>query len=264
MAADSLDPKEGRPLSWAEHDSTDMTEASYAQFGEDVLVWEYFSRKASGCFVEVGAHEPRDLSQTMLLEEKGWKGILIEPLAVLSERLRQQRPGSQVFQVACSSPQNRGEARFFVSDHLELSSLEKWKNDLETQYAQTETVRVMTLDDVLEQAGVGVVDFVSIDVEGTELDVLRGFNLKKYQPALLLVEDHLYHLGVHRWLTREQYRLVKRTGCNNWYIPRHAAFPHQTLGERAALFRKVWLGTPLRALRLSVRRLFNKAAKPGA
>ena len=239
-----------------------MMEASYAQFGEDVLVWQYFARKTSGCFVEVGAHEPRDLSQTLLLEEKGWKGILIEPLAVLSERLRQQRPGSQVFQVACSSPQNRGQARFFVSDHLELSSLEKWRNDLDTQYAQTETVRVMTLDDVLEQAGVrGAVDFVSIDVEGTELDVLRGFNLQKYQPALVLVEDHLYNLAVHRWLARENYRLVKRTGCNNWYIPRHAECPPRTLAERAALFRKVWLGTPLRALRFSIQRLFTKFTK---
>ncbi len=47
-------------------------ERSYSQFGEDQLVWKYFTNKSDGFFVEVGANDPENLSQTLLLEQNGW------------------------------------------------------------------------------------------------------------------------------------------------------------------------------------------------
>src|SRR3954463_14231239 len=60
-----------------------------------------------GYFVEVGANEPHERSQTWHLEQAGWTGILIEPQPELAEQLRQAR-AAQVFAVACSSPHNAG------------------------------------------------------------------------------------------------------------------------------------------------------------
>ena len=117
-----------------------------------------------------------------------------------------------------------------------------------------EEVEVRTLDEILAEAGNPKLDFVSIDVEGLELQVLRGFDLARHRPAVLLMEDHLKQLGVHRHLARHGYRVVKRTGVNNWYVPKRQPFHLSTWTERLKLFRKMYLGLPFRKIRLSRRR----------
>ena len=114
---------------------------------------------------------------------------------------------------------------------------------------QKETVRVLTLDEVLAECGDPRVDFVSIDVEGLQLDVLKGFDMKRHRPALLFVEDHLLDWQTHFHLRRQGYRLVKRTQLNNWYVPEGTSFTMTSVGERLKLWRKVWPGTPLRSLK---------------
>ena len=81
-----------------------------------------------------------------------------------------------------------------------------------------------------------------------------GFNLPRHRPQLLLIEDHLTSYRTHLLITRQGYRLVKRTGLNNWYIPRAQAFALSDRGERWALWQKLWLRTPFRAARASWRR----------
>ena len=107
----------------------------------------------------------------------------------------------------------------------------------------------MTLDSLLQKAGFSKVDFISIDTEGTELDVLRGFSLTTYRPALILLEDKCQSLDKHRFLRAQGYKLVKRTELNNWYVPQEVAFGLTTFGERLKLWRKVFLGLPFRSLR---------------
>ena len=109
----------------------------------------------------------------------------------------------------------------------------------------------MTLDEVLEQIPHPRIDFLSIDVEGVELQVLRGFDILKHCPRLMVIEDNLPNrLKVHWYVKKRGYRLVKRTGCNNWYVPQGQAFPYSTAWERAKLFRKMYLGTAFRKLRM--------------
>jgi hypothetical protein len=113
-----------------------------------------------------------------------------------------------------------------------------------------EEVQVLTLDEILEQAGNPRIDFISIDVEGFEMQVLSGFDLQRHQPALLLLEDNFPNrLRVHRYMKDQGYRLVKRTGCNNWYVPRNQPFTMTTSWERVKLFRKMYLGTAFRKLK---------------
>src|SRR5262249_33146691 len=67
---------------------------------------EYF-RAQKGIFVDVGANDPKDISQTWHLEQMGWTGVLIEPQPDLAQKLREQRH-ARVFACACSSPENAG------------------------------------------------------------------------------------------------------------------------------------------------------------
>jgi len=225
---------------------------SYSQSGEDLLLWEYFGAKREGFFVEVGANHPTKLSQTWLFEKHGWKGILVEPLAKNCELLRQNRPGSRIFQCALGASGQRGRARIKVAGGDDALSRLIVNDD--ANIGNTEEVEVRTLDEVLAEAGNPKLDFISIDVEGFELQVLRGFDLMRHRPAVLLIEDQLENLLVHRHLVRHCYRVVKRTGVNNWYVPKRQPFDMTSWTERLKLFRKMFLGLPFRKVRILLRR----------
>ena len=225
---------------------------SYSQFGEDVLLWQHFAGKRDGFFMEVGANHPTKLSQTWFFEEQGWKGILVEPLASKCDLLRAHRPRSVVVQAAVGAPEQRGRAEFTIAAGDDMLSGLKTHDGVTA--AATEWVDVRTLDDLLGELGNPKLDLVSIDVEGLELDVLRGFDLQRHRPGVLLIEDHLQRLSVHQRLVRKGYRLVKRTGCNNWYVPQGDPFNLTAASERFQLWREIHLDTPVRCLRFAWKR----------
>jgi FkbM family methyltransferase len=218
---------------------------------QDELVWEYFGRRKAGFFVEVGANHPTEGSQTWLLEQNGWRGILVEPQERLFQQLTQHRPRCQVFRAACSTPDKTGFAALHIpADSLNgFASLERNVDDFGIRYERTERVELATLDALLVRAGSPKVDFVSIDTEGTELDVLRGFDVPRHRPGLILIEDKGQSLCKHRHLRARGYKLVKRTELNNWYVPQDTGFTMTTPAERLKLWRKVFLGLPFRKLR---------------
>jgi len=224
---------------------------------EDRLKAEFFARSQVGYFVEVGANEPQWGSQTWQFEQAGWTGVLVEPQPDLAERLRRMRR-AHVVAAACSSPANAG-TRLKLHLSGPHSSLNR---DLVAAGAVATgaiDVPARTLDDILEEANAPTpIDFMSIDVEGHEIEVLRGFDLARWRPRLLLIEDHVANLATHRYLTRADYRLIRRTGLNGWYVPRAAA-PHVGFGWWQ-IARKYYFALPLRMLRNRKRRLRQRLA----
>lgn len=215
-------------------------------------IQKFFNHRKGGFFIEVGANDPcNESSQTYHLE-KGlqWQGILIEPLAELFEGMETQRPLSKTHAVACTSPDKCGTVVMRIpvggqGEQLGHAALAEHDTQSGGRYSERR-VEAVTLDSILQQHGVEKVDFISIDVEGGELDVLRGFNLKRYRPGLILIEDHLLHLRNHRHLRKNGYKLIDRTGHNNWYVPcedkgRRARFP-----MRLKLFKKMYLSIWIR------------------
>ncbi|HYA04618.1 MAG TPA: FkbM family methyltransferase [Xanthobacteraceae bacterium] len=222
---------------------------------ENELKAEFFAAMPNGFFVEVGANEPQRGSQSWQFEQSGWTGVLVEPQPDLAERLRRTRR-AQVVAAACSSPANAGSA---MTLHLSgpHSSLKRELAVTGVVARDTVDVPARTLDDILEQAGApSPIDFVSIDVEGHEVDVLSGFDLARWRPRLVLIEDHVTNLATHRFLTRAGYRLIRRTGLNGWYVPREQA-PRIGLGWWQ-IARKYYLALPIRMLRDRKRRLRDR------
>ncbi len=234
---------------------------SYSQFGEDVQIWECLNRTRDGFFVEVGASHPTALSQTRLLELQGWRGILVEPIAAKCVLLRAERPESLVVEAAAGAPEQRGRADFFIVPEDDTLS------GLRPRHATGSPLRVQvdvrTLDEILDHAGNPRVDFLSVDVEGTELDVLRGFDLPRHRPEIVLVEDHLPDLSVHLHMRHRGYRLVRRTGCNSWYVPGGSTRVPCPLATRLALVEQVWLRAPARMARSTLRAMAGRRASRG-
>jgi FkbM family methyltransferase len=228
---------------------------------ENQLKAEFFAPSQTGFFVEVGANEPQRGSQSLQFELAGWTGVLVEPQPDLAEHLRKSRR-AYVVEAACSSPANAGSA---MTLHLSgpHSSL---RHELAVTGVVAQAaikVPVRTLDDILEEARAPTpIDFVSIDVEGHEVEVLSGFDLARWRPRLILIEDHVTNLATHRYLTRGNYRLIRRTGLNGWYVPQGQA-PRVGLGWWQ-IARKYYFALPIRVLRERKRRLRDRLRQASA
>jgi FkbM family methyltransferase len=219
------------------------------------LVEEFFGPR-TGFFVEVGANDPREGSQSWHLEQRGWSGILVEPQPDLAVALRRNRK-AKVYQAACSSPEHAGRPTLL---HIAgpFSSLDPKLAVTGIRAQRQIEVAVRTLDDILTEAGAPApLDFLSVDVEGHEIDVLRGFDFARWRPRLILLEDHITNLSKHRFLQRAGYYLIRRTGLNAWYVPADLAPPLDAFG-RWQVVRKYYLSLPFRMLREGKRRLRDR------
>jgi len=227
----------------------------FPDLAEERLKAEFFGTRP-GFFVEVGANDPRQGSQTWGLEQAGWRGVLVEPQPDLAQALKTERT-AQVFPVACSSPRNASRTMTLYLAGM-LSSLDSRLAVTGLRPERAIEVPVRTLDDILtEAAAPAPIDFLSIDVEGHETEALAGFSFERWRPRLILIEDHVANLAKHRLLTRSGYRLIRRTGLNGWYVPRENA-PFIGFAGWWSLVRKYYLALPIRRLRELKRRLRDR------
>jgi FkbM family methyltransferase len=178
--------------------------------------------------------------------------VLIEPQPALAGLLRANRT-AKVFAVACSSPDNAGRT---LPLHVAgpLSGLDRERMAPGAAPQAVIQVPVKTLDSVLEESGTQPrFDFLSIDVEGHEIEVLRGLSIAQWRPQLILLEDHVADLSKHRYLKAAGYRIIRRYENNGWYVPRESAHKMQ-LADLWPILRKYYLALPFRRLRNLSRR----------
>jgi FkbM family methyltransferase len=195
---------------------------SHAQFGEDSILAEIFGDRADGYCVEVGANDGRTGSASYLFEQRGWQCLLVEPIPALAQEIRKHRSCRVV---NCAASSRSGEATFFVAENVEaVSTLELTPERSEWirragGIVKEITVPTATLDSLLEQAGFSELEFVTIDVEGHELSVLEGFDLGKYRPRVVIIEDNSVDgdASVARHMADHGYVHFRRTGVNEWY-----------------------------------------------
>ena len=230
--------------------------AIFPDKAETPLKEEFFGGARTGYFVDVGANDPTYMSQTRHLEHLGWRGILVEPQPALAQKLKEQRQ-AQVFACACSSPSNAGKML-----RLHVAGLHSSLNpDFFVAGMRKEDVievPARTLDDILEEVKAPApLDFLSIDVENHEIEVLSGLTLTRWQPRLILIEDLALNLKLHRLLTSRGYKWVRRTGINGWYVPADSPMTVSPFGHWQ-FFRKHYLGVPFRHLREAKRKQREK------
>lgn len=231
--------------------------ASYSQWAEDVLVLHFFDNRNEGTFFEAGAHDPTLISQTYLLEQHGWHGVLVEALGDKAESFARLRPKSTFYCKALGSPEQRGKTLDFVipADRNTTEASLLGPNEKAPLGATIKKVECTTISDVLEEARITRLDYLSLDIEGHELQAFRGLDFNRWRPGLILVEDHMYNLKLHRYLKSKHYLLVYRTGSNSWYVPQGTNFPKLNLKVKLELFRKLYLSMPFRKLRLIGKKL---------
>ena len=193
----------------------------YSQFGEDKFLAKVFDKK-SGCCVEVGGFDGITGSTTFYFENIGWECLVVEPVPQFYEKIITNRRCKAVNYAASSF---EGEIDFFVAEGADmLSSLTPDLSRIKSEGGIINKIRVKakTLDSILEENNIRDIDFLSIDVEGHELDVLKGFSISRFNPRILVIENN--DMGIDNSINDylKQFDLVrfKITGCNEWYTHR--------------------------------------------
>lgn len=205
---------------------------SYGQEGEDLVLLRLFERQRRGFFVDVGAHHPMRFSNTWLFYQRGWEGINLEPNPQAVQLFQKWRPRD--VSLAMGIGEKAGTIRYFEFDEPALNTYDE---QLAAQRQQRDGYRlagvtlrdVRRLDDVLaEHLPAGrAIDFLSIDVEGLDLQVLRSNDWNRFRPGCLLIEalgstvDSLASTETHRFVTQRSYVFYAKTGNTCVYLDRN-------------------------------------------
>jgi FkbM family methyltransferase len=162
---------------------------------------KFFNGIDSGIMVEVGAAGPEFLSQSKPFRDIGWRCICVEPNPKFAKMHKDY--GNEIYEYACSFEDrdnvnfqivdmgngelsNESFSSLEVSEELSLISGFSGKNSLNIRSIN---VNVRKLDTILEEAKISKVDYVIVDVEGWELNVMKGFTTSKYQPRVIVLES---------------------------------------------------------------------------
>jgi len=199
---------------------------SYAQNFEDVMLARVFGSRTDGFYVDVGAGDPVTLSVTKWFYDLGWSGINIEPNRSLFKKLCADR--SRDVNLECGAGASPKTAEFMEMPRPELSSFDSRVHQSAREqkiFGTTRTVRVVPLTGILDQyAGERRIDFLKVDVEGWEREVLRGLDLEKYRPTLILIESTWPETRIEsqsEWegdLIAARYTFVYFDGLNRFYL----------------------------------------------
>jgi len=199
---------------------------STSQHGQDLLALVLSGRKRNGYFVEFGAADGVRLSNTYLLErEYGWSGILAEPAANWHRALRAKRTCH--IETRCVWSESGRKLSFNQTPTPMLSTITSF-NDSDfharrRRRGKQYDVETVSLLDLLDQHNApAVIDYLSIDTEGSEYDILRSFDFRRYRFRVITCEHNLTpnREKVFELLGANGYerRFEALSGCDDWYV----------------------------------------------
>lgn len=200
---------------------------SYAQNHEDVLLDRMFPRGTKGFYIDVGANDPVVHSVSKHFYDLGWHGVNVEPSPLPFERLVRERTRDINLNVGLSA--QSGELTFydFPEEFCGFSTFSQEQAARHSGAGAPSTVRQVrttTLQEVCEEHVTGPIDFLSIDVEGHEQQVIRGGDWRRWRPRVVLVEATQPNTTIpthEPWepvLLEADYLFAAFDGLNRYYV----------------------------------------------
>jgi FkbM family methyltransferase len=206
-----------------------MTWLSYAQNAEDVRLRRAFQGQPSGFYIDVGANDPVEYSITKHFYESGWNGINIEPAPGPYALITEARSRDINLNVGCSNQagsltlhvaRNATGLSTFTAEEVAIHQKKGFEFD-------SVTVPVATLASLCEQhAKDRLIDFLSIDVEGHEREVLEGADFRRFRPRVVVIEatrptttEPTHERWQHLFLEND-YIFAVFDGLNRYYVRR--------------------------------------------
>jgi FkbM family methyltransferase len=204
---------------------------SYAQNQEDVILARAFEGKINGFYIDIGACFPQEGSVTKHFYDLGWRGINVEPDPQAFEMLAEERSKDINLNVAITDVGS--ELRLYHADSIgETSALVR-------ESASSFVVPALSLRDLCEQHVNNEIDFLKIDVEGFEFQVVQSGDWQRYRPKIIIAEVTFPWSNLIRpeakqieaFLLQHSYEKVYFDGLNYYFV----AFEAQDLAQKIAL-----------------------------
>ena len=191
---------------------------TYSMDGEDLFIDNFFKNK-TGLYVDVGAYHPLELSNTCLLHKRNWKGINIDINSLSIDYFNYLRPNDININLGVAK-KNTIKTLYFQKNKSPLNTLNlSHAKKIFSNKFKKKKIKTKTLTSILDKTKYNKkkIDFLNIDTEGGDLDVLKSLDFKKYEPKLICVEfiDHfspdqkkIKKHKIYKFLIDKKYKLV--------------------------------------------------------
>lgn len=203
---------------------------SKAQLRQDLFVLSQLNFKRGGFFVEFGATNGINLSNSYLLEnEFGWTGILAEPAILWHEELEKNRSNNPMIEKKCVWKDSTSVLTFNETEVAELSTITHFSqcdgHSERRQAVKTYDVETISLDDLLAKYDAPrKIDYLSIDTEGSEFEILSNFDFDKHSFEVITCEHNYTPMRekINELLTGNGYQRVMHevSKWDDWYVQR--------------------------------------------
>ena len=191
---------------------------SFSQKGEDLIIDKLLGFKSNGIYVDIGAHHPTRFSNTKRFYNRGWRGINIDSNPDLIKKFEVERERDINLSLGVGGKNGRLTFYEFFPSTLSTFSEEETERYLKQGYKliSKRQVSVKTLSSVLEKYFASRnIDFLSIDTEGMDLEILQSNNWKKYKPYVICTENHGNSASITGYLETQGYQLKYNNGLNS-------------------------------------------------
>ena len=203
-----------------------LPKKTYSMYGEDIIIERFFKNKKKGFYVDIGCYHPLEGSNTYLLFKKGWNGINADVNSLSIELFNRAREKDHNVNLAVSNNKQKLKIYFRKKINMLNTSSKKLAKIHFRNGFQERVINACPLNEIIKKSKFNSkkIDFLNIDVEGKELNVLESLNFSKYKPKLICIEihnhekmydnnyDYLKRNSVYKFLIRKGYKVIWKNG----------------------------------------------------
>lgn len=194
----------------------------YSQFNQDKFLYDnFFKSKKNGFFLDIGAHDGITGNNTYFFEKLGWDGICIEPIPSVFEKLKINRNCTLIESALSDS---KGNVDFLVlegytemlsgiMDNYDPKHINRIDDELKKMGGEKNIIKckTITMDDLNLP---DVIDYISLDVEGSELSILKTINFKKNQINFISIENNYNDSNITNIMIDNNFEIIANLGCD--------------------------------------------------
>ena len=204
---------------------------SYSNWGIDIMCDFFFSKKENGVYIDVGCHHPFLNNNTYPLYKRNWSGINIDIDYSSIDIFNFFRPNDLNIQVGVSNIVGESDL-YFYHNRAAKNTLSKVMG---SSAKKIKKINTDTLDNIIEKSKFKnkKINFLSIDVEGFELKVLKGLNLEKYKPDLIVLEylqpnikelseqniEKIQESEIYKYMINKNYKMINWIHADMVFVP---------------------------------------------
>ena len=190
----------------------------YAEFAEDVMVNRILKKIKKGFYVDIGAYHPYKGSLTYNLYNRKWNGMNLDISKSSIDLFNIARPSD--ININCAVSEFNGETYYYENSPINQ------QNSLIPQDENQKKIKIQSykLSEILKMQNINSVDYINIDTEGNELEVLMGIDFSKINPTLFTIEDNSFDLNNEIkkkkiiFLKEKNYELINIIGVTMFFV----------------------------------------------